>query len=97
MGVNGETGGERRPREIRVEIGELALHGFRVDPDRVSAAFEHELTRLISEHGVPLATDGALSADTLAGLPRCPPASPPAAWARSWPARCTRGSAATGR
>ncbi|WP_405578174.1 hypothetical protein [Streptomyces sp. NBC_01092] len=72
MGVNGETGGERRPREIRVEIGELALHGFRVDPDRVSAAFEHELTRLISEHGVPLATDGALSADTLAGLPPLP-------------------------
>ncbi|MFC8244850.1 hypothetical protein ACF063_07880 [Streptomyces chartreusis] len=70
MGVNGETRAE--PREIRVEIGELALHGFRVDPDRVSAAFEDELTRLISEHGVPLAADGPLSADTLAGLPPLP-------------------------
>ncbi|WP_371582236.1 hypothetical protein [Streptomyces sp. NBC_01314] len=60
------------PREIRVEIGELALHGFRVDPDRVSAAFEDELTRLIRVHGVPMATDGALTADTLSGLPPLP-------------------------
>ncbi|MFF4834338.1 hypothetical protein [Streptomyces sp. NPDC001315] len=67
MGVNGE------PARIRVDIGELALHGFRVDPERVSAAFEHELTRLVRLHGVPLAADGtALAVDTLSGLPSLP-------------------------
>jgi hypothetical protein len=60
------------PREIRVEIGELALHGFRVDPERVSAAFERELTRLIRTHGVPVAAHGPLTADTLSGLPPLP-------------------------
>ncbi|MDH6224161.1 hypothetical protein [Streptomyces sp. MJP52] len=77
MGVNGGRGkpGKEQPREIReiqVEIGELALHGFRVDADRVSAAFEHELTRLIRAHGVPLAADGTLRADALTGLPPLP-------------------------
>ncbi|KUO19544.1 hypothetical protein [Streptomyces dysideae] len=71
MGVTRNSRHEN-PREIRVEIGELALHGFRVDPDRVSAAFEDELTRLIRVHGVPMATDGALTADTLSGLPPLP-------------------------
>jgi hypothetical protein len=71
MGVTRNSQHEN-PREIRVEIGELALHGFRVDPDRVSAAFEDELTRLIRVHGVPMATDGALTADTLSGLPPLP-------------------------
>ncbi|KAB1150550.1 hypothetical protein F7R91_00700 [Streptomyces luteolifulvus] len=66
MGVN------REPDTVRVEIGELALHGFRVDPERVSAAFERELTRLVREHGVPLAADGALSVDTLSGLASLP-------------------------
>ncbi|WP_328869527.1 DUF4424 domain-containing protein [Streptomyces sp. NBC_00287] len=60
------------PHEIRVEVGELALNGFRVDPERVSAAFEHELTRLIRVHGVPLADDGAVTLDALNGLPPLP-------------------------
>jgi hypothetical protein len=70
--TNREPRTDREPREIRVEIGELALHGFRVDPDRVSEAFERELTRLVRAHGVPLAADGALTADTLSGLPPLP-------------------------
>ncbi|KUM73615.1 hypothetical protein [Streptomyces curacoi] len=70
MGVSGEA--HREPREIRVEIGELALHGFRVDPERVSVAFERELTRLVRVHGVPLAADGALTLDALSGLPPLP-------------------------
>ncbi len=75
MGVNREfrSGREaREPREIRVEIGELALHGFHADPDLVSAAFERELTRLVRAHGVPLAADGTLTAHTLSGLPPLP-------------------------
>ncbi|MEU5365639.1 hypothetical protein ABZ354_19570 [Streptomyces sp. NPDC005925] len=60
------------PDVIRVEIGEFALAGFRADPERVSASFERELTRLIREHGVPLASHGSLSADLLSGLPPLP-------------------------
>ncbi|MFJ7071448.1 hypothetical protein [Streptomyces sp. NPDC098781] len=70
MGVNADTRDE--PREIRVEIGELALHGFQVDAERVTDAFEHELTRLVRAHGVPLAADGALTLDTLSSLPPLP-------------------------
>ena len=66
MGVN------REPSAIRVEIGELVLDGFRADPERVSAAFERELTRLVREHGVPVASDGALSVDALSGLAPLP-------------------------
>jgi hypothetical protein len=66
MGVN------RRPAAIRVEIGELVLDGFRADPARVSAAFERELTRLVRLHGVPLAADGAVSAEALTGLAPLP-------------------------
>ena len=74
MGVNAnrEPGTNREPSAVRVEIGELALHGFRVDPERVSAAFEHELARLVREHGVPLAKDGALRVDALSGLAPLP-------------------------
>ncbi|MEV7996702.1 hypothetical protein AB0O67_33940 [Streptomyces sp. NPDC086077] len=60
------------PAVIRVEIGELALHGFRVDAERVSTEFEHELTRLVRERGVPLATDGPVTLDALSGLPPLP-------------------------
>jgi len=61
-------------REIRVDIGELVLDGFgsSVDPRRVSASFERELTRLVREHGVPLAADGAVSVDGVSGLPPMP-------------------------
>ena len=51
MGVNTNARDEA-PREIRVEIGELALQGFRVDPERVSAAFEQELSRLVRAPGL---------------------------------------------
>jgi hypothetical protein len=64
--------GNHAPSTIRVDIGELVLDGFRVDPDRVSDAFERELDRLVREHGVPLAADGALTVDTLSGLPPLP-------------------------
>ncbi|CCK31954.1 hypothetical protein BN159_7575 [Streptomyces davaonensis JCM 4913] len=60
------------PNEIRVNVGELALTGFRVDPERVSAAFESELSRLIRAHGVPLAADGTVTVDALSGLPPLP-------------------------
>jgi hypothetical protein len=55
-----------------VEIGELVLDGFRADPERVTAAFERELTRLVRLHGVPLAAQGAVGVDTLTGLPPLP-------------------------
>ncbi|MFJ9751442.1 hypothetical protein [Streptomyces chartreusis] len=76
MGVNGAERDVprevREPREIRVEIGELALNGFAVDPERVTDAFERELTRLIRTHSVPLASDGAVAVDTLTDLPPLP-------------------------
>ncbi|WP_435864421.1 hypothetical protein [Streptomyces phaeochromogenes] len=78
MGVNRQhrqsTAGRPEPREIRVDIGELVLDGFgsSVDPRRVSASFERELTRLVREHGVPLAADGAVSVDGVSGLPPMP-------------------------
>lgn len=78
MGVNRRhrqnAAGRPEPREIRVDIGELVLDGFgpSVDPRRVSASFERELTRLVREHGVPLAADGAVSVDGVSGLPPMP-------------------------
>ncbi|MDI3403663.1 hypothetical protein [Streptomyces cavernicola] len=70
MGVNENS----EPREIRLDIGELVLDGFGpgVDPGRVSASFERELTRLVREHGVPLAAAGGVSVDALSGLPPLP-------------------------
>ncbi|MFD7944312.1 hypothetical protein [Streptomyces sp. NPDC059744] len=65
-------------RTIRVDIGELVLDGFeRLDPDRVSAAFEAELSRLVRERGVPLAADGGRALDTLSGLPPLPSTTSP--------------------
>ncbi|MFD6286819.1 hypothetical protein [Streptomyces sp. NPDC060205] len=74
MGLNDRNGGAgRRPDAIRVDVGELVLDGFRVDPDRVSTAFAHELTRLVREHGVPLAAGrGPVTLDALSGLPPLP-------------------------
>ena len=72
MGLN------ERPSTIRVDIGELVLDGFdRVDPDRVSAAFEAELARLVRERGVPLAADGGRALDALSGLPPLPATTSP--------------------
>ncbi|MFF4801804.1 hypothetical protein ACFY1U_25955 [Streptomyces sp. NPDC001351] len=70
MGVR--PGPEREPSAIRIEVGELVLDGFRADPERVSVAFESELTRLVRQHGVPLAADGPLAVDALSGLPPLP-------------------------
>jgi hypothetical protein len=75
MGLN-----EAHDAQVRVEIGELALAGFdhRVDPDRVSAAFQAELIRLVRERGVPLAADGADRAlEALSKLPPLPAATSP--------------------
>ncbi|KPC59280.1 hypothetical protein [Streptomyces chattanoogensis] len=84
MGLNevghrgaGETGA---PQSFRIDIGELVLDGFdaRVDPDRVSAAFQHELARLVRERGVPLAADGSgRSLEELSGLPPLPATASP--------------------
>lgn len=73
-------GQSEAPRSFRVDIGELVLDGFdaRVDPDRVSAAFQTELTRLVHERGVPLAADGTgVTLDGLAGLPPLPATTSP--------------------
>lgn len=83
MGVNAAHGGAGAeagtgtgagaPREVRIEIGELALDGFQGDPDLVLASFEAELSRLVREHGVPLADGGQPQAlDGLTGLPPLP-------------------------
>ncbi|MFE2637820.1 hypothetical protein ACFXKS_02165 [Streptomyces scopuliridis] len=77
MGLN-EAPLNEAPRTIRVDIGELVLDGFdRVDPDRVSAAFQAELSRLVRDRGVPLATDGGRALDTLSGLPPLPATTSP--------------------
>lgn len=66
-------------RDVRVRVGELVLDGFdRVDPDRVTAAFQAELTRLVRERGVPVAADGGVRFDDLAELPELPQTSSPA-------------------
>ncbi len=74
--VRPSSAGPRAPLpDVRVDIGELVLTGFGrgVDPGRVTAAFEAELTRLLREHGVPLAAAGTdRSLDSLAGLPPLP-------------------------
>ncbi|MFF4602045.1 hypothetical protein ACFY12_04690 [Streptomyces sp. NPDC001339] len=85
MGLNESTGrppgtgpAEVAPQSasrFRIDIGELVLDGFdaRVDPGRVTAAFQAELARLVRERGVPLAEDGTGAAlDGLTGL-RLPP------------------------
>ncbi|MEV0369962.1 hypothetical protein AB0I10_09080 [Streptomyces sp. NPDC050636] len=75
---NGQPAGAApsSPTGFRIDIGELVLDGFdaRVDPDRVSAAFQTELTRLVRERGVPLAADGTtdVALDGLSGLPPLP-------------------------
>lgn len=69
------SGESARPMTFRIDIGELVLTGFGrgLDPDRVTAAFETELTRLVREHGVPLAAEGTGRAlDTVTGLPPLP-------------------------
>lgn len=75
MGLNEE------PRAVHVDIGELALSGFGagIDPDRVSAAFQTELARLVRERGVPLAATGEGTAvEALSGLPPLPATTSPA-------------------
>ncbi|GAU64948.1 hypothetical protein SSP35_01_02850 [Streptomyces sp. NBRC 110611] len=65
---------------FRIDIGELVLDGFdaRVDPGRVTAAFQAELARLVHERGVPLAADGAgVALDGLTGLPPLPATTSP--------------------
>ncbi|KAF4409374.1 hypothetical protein CRI70_30895 [Streptomyces sp. Ru87] len=63
-----------------MDIGELVLDGFgpRVDPDRVRAAFQAELTRLVRERGVPLAANGEGHVmEALTGLPALPATTSP--------------------
>ncbi|MEU5977666.1 hypothetical protein [Streptomyces sp. NPDC047315] len=65
-------------RTIRVDIGELVLDGFeRIDRDRLSAAFQTELARLVRDRGVPLAADGGRAVDAIAGLPALPSTTSP--------------------
>lgn len=45
--------------KIRIEIGELVVHGFDYhDHRRIGAAIEWELTRLISKNGLPQGISG---------------------------------------
>ncbi|GAA2431302.1 hypothetical protein [Streptomyces macrosporus] len=81
MGLNEAPRDTTRDTTVRVDIGELVLDGFdaRMDPERVTAAFTAELTRLVRERGVPLAADGEGHAlETLSGLPPLPATTSPA-------------------
>ncbi len=60
------------PDRITVEVGELVLDGFaHLDRDRVAAAFDRELTRLLYERGMPAGAD--LSLDVVGDLPALSP------------------------
>ncbi|WP_410539694.1 hypothetical protein [Streptomyces sp. KL2] len=79
--VRGAERGAVRDTAVRVDIGELVFDGFdaRIDPERVAAAFEAELTRLVHERGVPLAADGeGRVLEALSGLPPLPATTSPA-------------------
>ncbi|CDR15922.1 hypothetical protein [Streptomyces iranensis] len=81
MGLNERMGPNERPSAVQVDIGELTLTGFGagLDPDRVSAAFQTELARLVRERGVPLAATGEGTAiEALSGLPPLPATTSPA-------------------
>jgi hypothetical protein len=48
------------PARIELEIGELVLHGFSPgDRQRIGAAVERELARLLAERGVPASLTGS--------------------------------------
>lgn len=73
--ANGMRAGNGRRDTIEVEIGALVLDGFahHVDRDRLAEAFTRELSRLVREHGVPLAdartgSDPVLVLDAVSGL-----------------------------
>ncbi|TDC62668.1 hypothetical protein [Streptomyces hainanensis] len=57
---------------VELTIGELVLDGFPpAHADRISESFRRELTRLVTEHGLPLATTpGDELRATLPELPR---------------------------
>lgn len=72
-GVDVPVGAGGAPQSVRVDIAELVLDGFgRLDPDRVAAAFQRELTRLVTAHGVGLAADEDVVLELLTGLPELP-------------------------
>jgi hypothetical protein len=65
--------GPERASSVRVEIGELVLEGFgAVDSGRICEAFQRELTRLVTERGVPVADAGDRAVELLSGLPELP-------------------------
>ncbi|MFE2181956.1 hypothetical protein [Streptomyces sp. NPDC059455] len=81
MSPNARMGLNEQPSAVHVDIGELTLTGFGagIDPDRVSAAFQTELTRLVQERGVPLAATGDGTAiEALSDLPPLPATTSPA-------------------
>lgn len=56
----------RSEAAIELHIEELVLHGFaRRDREAIARALEHELTRLLSEHGVPSAWLGGGEIDQI--------------------------------
>ncbi|MCC2668856.1 MAG: hypothetical protein K0Q72_1327 [Armatimonadetes bacterium] len=62
-----------RPAQIELQIDELVLHGVAErDGEAVGDAFTRELTRLLTEHGVPEAlggeTGGSLQVTALDGV-----------------------------
>ncbi len=54
--------------KVEVHIEELVLHGFpRADRRRIAAALQRELTRLISEQGVPRHVESGVETARLDG------------------------------
>ena len=63
--VSGTTG---QPASVELEIGELVLHGFAPgDRYRIGESLERELTRLLTDEGVPAALGEAVTAPRLDG------------------------------
>lgn len=58
---------EIRPSSVTIHIEELVLHGFAPhDRGRIAVAVEQELTRLLSEKGIPRLLKKSLTVDRLA-------------------------------
>ncbi|TDC06406.1 hypothetical protein E1265_34785 [Streptomyces sp. 8K308] len=61
---------------VRLDIGELVLDGFpSAHADRVAESFQRELTRLVTEHGIP--SEAATATELQAHLPELRAGGPP--------------------
>ena len=65
------------PVQIEVQIGALVLHGFpAADHDRIATALGRELTRLLTEQGLPMWANEAEAERLTAGPIAIPPGWP---------------------